>query len=200
MEKGINNYKWSKGENMIIKATNFRTYASCSTSLKHPVIDEIENSITIPVSSNIPIECTLNYLDAISKSSYNLSRFSFYGIFNGGNTAPSSTEEMAIFVGKNIITWDEEEFGFTYTNNDHTLKAYTQGKDEFGQKFFNYVVIESNIDNNEHLFSAKVRQNSPNIIDFYIDNILKGTINSNITVSYSNINYYFVGTTHRNFK
>lgn len=181
---------------MKISVTDFMTYASCPSSIEQPIIDIQENSITIPVASSIPTECNLNYLDAISNSVYQLTGFSFYGIFQGGNTAPSATEEMAIFVGKNIITWDEQEFGFVYTNNDSSLKAFSQGKDTLGHKFYNYIVIDINPDSNEHLYSAIIRQY--NIIDFYIDNILKGTIVNDPSCNYYNIYYHIIGTTHRN--
>lgn len=183
---------------MRILVTDFNVYASCPNSLEVPIVNIQENSITIPVASNIPTGCNLNYLDAVSNSTYKLTGFSFYGVFQGGNTAPSAIEEMAVFAGKNIVTWDEQEFGFVYTNNDKTLKVYCQGKDTFNQKFYNYTTIDTNPDGNEHLYSAIIKQSYPNIVDFYIDNTLEGTIVNDTSVNYYNLDYHFIGTTHRN--
>jgi hypothetical protein len=171
-------------------------YASCILSKQKPAVNTVDNSITIPVASDDP-NCPKNFLDVVSRTKYAIHEFTFKGIFKGGNTASSATEEMAIFVGKNIITWDEHEFGFVFTNNDCVLKGYVQGKTDAGS-FYKYTVLDKYPDGLTHTYRISVSMYDHDKIYFYIDNTLKGIIHTYTNLDYYNMLYHVVGTTHRN--
>ncbi len=178
-----------------IDIRDFDIYASCPTSKVNPIVDIVENSLIIPVAPD-DYNCQKNFLDAVGRTSHILHDFSFKGTFIGGNTAPSATEEMAIFACDNKVTWDGQEFGFVLTNNDNTLKGYAQGRTYIGGKFYKYVVLDKVPDGLEHVYMASVSRYEHNKIYYYIDGLLKGYIDTNL--DYCDIPYYMVGTTHRN--
>ena len=114
----------------------------------------------------------------------------FYGCFKGGSSAPSSSNEMAVFVTDDVTNWVGHEMGFVETLNDHTLKAYLQGNG-------NYIteVLTSN-DNGYHTFKCQCESGDHSKVDFYLDGTYKFTMQNSGSSYWDNYDY-FVGTTHR---
>lgn len=181
----------------LINVSDFNIRASCPRSTEFPIVDIIRNSITIPFASNNP-NCLINYLDAIGITAYTLHSFSFSGIFYGGNNAPSGSEEMAVFVTNDKITFNGKEFGFVYTNNDKTLKGYAQGQDL--NPSYQYVVLDNNPDGLEHKYTTRIVNNNPLTIEWLIDDKLIKSKIINVNSTYYDIPYYIVCTTHRNLQ
>ena len=72
----------------------------------------------------------------------------FYGCFKGGSNAPSSANEMAVFLCDNVTSWNGQEMGFVETLSDHTLKGYVQGGGNY------YYQSISTGDDGYHTFSC----------------------------------------------
>lgn len=175
--------------------TTLKTWVSCLYAGAQP--GTINNYMFIPVASYIPSGCgSDNDVGANTNVEYALkSGFSADAIWNGTNVAPSSKEEMALFVTNNIISWNGQEYGFVETNNDNTLKGYVQD----GQKNYYAYVVLGKTDGLKHNYKVTVTKNN-NIYTFnwYIDGVIKGTLKyMNPTQDYANLKYALVGTTHK---
>ena len=137
-------------------------------------------------------EVNPNFVAAQQSSSQTAMGLQFYGCFKGGSNAPNSAQEMAVFICDDVTNWTGHEMGFLKTLNDNTIKAYLQGPGGV----YKYTTVLSN-DNNYHTFKAVVRDSShTDMVDYYVDGTYKCTI-QNSGVSYYNLKYNFVGTTHR---
>lgn len=146
--------------------------------------------ICVPVGGTA---CIVNFLGAQERFCQAATGFEFYGSFTGGINAPSSAEEMAVFVADDVVNWTGHEMGFVKTLNDNALKAYLQGNGRYL-----YFVISTG-DNGYHSFRAQCRSPSQSdTVDYYVDGAKVGTL-TNPGGSYWGNCFYFVGTTHRNY-
>src|SRR6185437_15021968 len=77
------------------------------------------NGICVPVGST---DCAPNDQAAQQSSGQVCVGMTFTGCFKGGSNAPSSANEMAVFLADNVTSWNGQEMGFVETLSDHTLK------------------------------------------------------------------------------
>ena len=165
-----------------IPGSAFSLWQSCST---YPT--RSGNYIEVPFGGT---ECSTNYVGAQQNGGQTASGMSFYGSFIGVSGAPDGAQEMAVFICDNVSTWTGREMGFVKTLNDNVLKAYVQSPGKYI-----YATISTGNTGN-HTYKCQVNPNNNSMVDFYVDNVYKLTLN-NPGVSYKNMWSYFVGTTHR---
>jgi hypothetical protein len=167
-----------------IGSGSFSLWQSCTTK---PYL--YSTGIIVPVGGT---ECSTNYVGAQQNGGQYASGMSFYGAFKGGSNAPNGSNEMAVFICDNVSTWTGREMGFVKTLNDNALKAYLQSPG--GVYIYRTISVG---DNGFHTYKCQVNSGDNTKVDFYVDNVYKFTL-QNPGVSYKNLWYYFVGTTHRN--
>ena len=145
------------------------------------------NGICVPVGST---DCAPNDQAAQQSSGQVCVGMTFTGCFKGGSNAPSSANEMAIFLADNVTSWNGQEMGFVETLSDHTLKGYIQGGGNY------YYQTISTGDNGYHTFTCEAESGDHTKVDFYVDGTFKFTLQNSGNNYYGNY-YYWVGTTHR---
>jgi hypothetical protein len=163
-----------------ISASSFNLWETCGTG---PYLES--GGICVPVGSS----CAPDYYGAQESSCQGTTGMQFYGCFKGGSTAPSSSDQEAVFVTDNVSTWTGHEMGFIKTLNNNALQYYIQG----GGNYI-YGTISTG-DNGYHTFKCQCRSaTDSDMVDFYLDGNYVATL-TNPGSSYWENCCYMVGTT-----
>jgi len=184
--------------------SGFTIDTNCSGGISPHLVDAY--TVYLPVEPFIP-GCTAVPIvaEAISKTAYKLSKFSFIGTFKGAAVALNSFDEEDVFVADNIIGWDGQEFGFRLSLLDNVLYGYVQdGANTVTQKkpFFYSLMLMTN-DGEQHVFTAQFKTTHTfknyftNIFTWLVDGQTKGSFSYTWSTNFASFKFYPVATTHR---
>jgi hypothetical protein len=110
------------------------------------------------------------YQDAVSIITLKANDLELYAnvSFEINSYSNNPKDEFAIFATSNIVTYDENEFGFVLPENDKILYAYIQSPDL--QKFFIWKPILY-VDKDNYILKAVYDEDSRDV-RFYVDDVL----------------------------
>lgn len=181
-----------------LSTASFKVFPQCPATTQVPTLSNGE--YVLPEPSIVPSSCSWALNDVDEIGSQQQSGFSFTGTFQAdGHSGYSFDEEVVTAVDDNV-NWTGQEYGFRMSFANGTVFGYVQDGTKLanGYTYF-YSVPLIQADGKVHNFKAveTTLNGTENVVDYYVDGVLKGTITRVSPANYSAQYYHLILTTHR---